>query len=199
MSNKSYHHGNLRNSLIEAGIELINQEGAKQLSLRKVAALCGVSQAAPYSHFQNKEDLLEAMRDYVMGQFMELLENTVRSCQNQNDPSLLIQIGKSYVMFFIKNPQYFPFLFSQHCMEVYLSLDDDGTNNFPPFQLLKTYAVPILGDLGIPKEKIEDAIISMWATVHGLASIATMKNVHYGKDWETKIEDIIWNKERYSS
>ncbi len=44
------------------------------------------------------------------------------------------------------------------------------------------------------KEKMEDAIISMWATVHGLASIATMKNVHYDKDWETKIEDIIWNK-----
>lgn len=196
MSNKSYHHGNLRNSLIEASIELINQEGA-QFSLSKVAALCGVSKAAPYSHFQSKEDLLIAMRDYVTGQFMEVLENTVRSCQNQKDPGLLIQIGKSYVMFFIKNPQYFSFLFSQHGIEVNLSLEDDGTNNFPPFQLFKTEAVPILGDLGMSEEKMEDAIISMWATVHGLASIATMKNVHYDKDWETKIEDIIWNRERY--
>ncbi len=194
MANTSYHHGNLRNSLIEAGIELINQEGAKQFSLSKVAALCGVSKAAPYSHFQSKEDLLEAMRDYVTVQFMEVLENTVRSCQNQNDPGLLIQIGKSYVLFFIENPQYFLFLFSQQGMEVNLSLDDDGTNNFPPFQLFKTAAIPILGDLGMSKEKMEDAIISMWATVHGLASIATMKNVHYDKDWGTKIEDIIWNK-----
>lgn len=193
MSNKSYHHGDLKKSLIEAGIELVNQEGIKQLSLRKVAALCGVSQAAPYSHFQSKEDLLEAMRVYVMGEFMEVLEHTVQSCQKQ-DPGLLIQIGKSYVMFFIKNPPYFTFLFSQHCMEVSLSLDDEGTNNFPPFQLFKTAAVPILGELGMSKEKMEDAIISMWATVHGLASIVTMKNVHYDKDWETKIEDIIWNK-----
>jgi len=137
---------------------------------------------------------MEAMREYALGQFMEVLENTVQSFQNKNDPKLLIQIGKSYVLFFIKNPQYFSFIFSQHCMEVYLSLDDDETDNFPPFKLLRTYAVPILGELGVPKDKVEDAIISMWATVHGLASITTMKNVHYNKDWEAKIEDIIWNK-----
>ena len=194
MQNRQYHHGNLRNSLIEAGIELINSEGAKQLSLRKVAALCGVSQAAPYSHFQSKEDLLEAMRDYVTEQFMGVLENSIQSCKDQNDPKRLIQMGKSYVMFFIDNPQYFSFLFSQHGVEVNLSLGDDGAKNFPPFQLLKTIAVPILEKLGIPGEKMEDSIISMWATVHGLASIATMKNVHYDKNWESKIEDIIWNK-----
>ncbi|MBZ9608186.1 TetR/AcrR family transcriptional regulator [Clostridium estertheticum] len=194
MSNKPYHHGDLRNSLIEAGIELINQDGAKQLSLRKVSALCGVSQAAPYSHFKSKEDLLEAMQDFVTEQFMEVLENTIKSCPNQKDPSVLIQMGKSYVMFFVYNPQYFSFLFSQPCMEVNLSLEGDGTKNFPPFELLKTTVFRIYGETKMPKEKMEDTIISLWATVHGLASIATMKNVHYDKEWETKIEDIIWNK-----
>lgn len=194
MPNKPYHHGNLRNSLIEAGIELINQAGLKQLSLRKVAALCGVSQAAPYSHFQSKEALFEAMRDYVIEQFMNVLENAVQSCTNQNDSYVLILLGKAYILFFIKNPQYFSFLFSQPCMEINLSLDSDGTKNFPPFELLKTIAFRIFGETGMPKEKMEDTIISLWATVHGLASIATMKNVHYNKDWETKIEDIIWNK-----
>jgi AcrR family transcriptional regulator len=194
MTNKPYHHGNLRESLIEAGIALLHKGEEAQLSLRKVASLCGVSQAAPYSHFQNKEDLLAAIREYVMSQFMKALEDTVRSFQNQQDPKILVQIGKSYVLFFIKNPQYFSFIFSQHCMEIYLSLDDDGADNFPPFKLFKAYAVPILGELGVQKNKIEDAIISMWATVHGLASIATMKNVHYDKDWESKIEGIIWNQ-----
>jgi len=197
MGNKTaYHHGDLRNSLIEAGIELINQGGEGQLSLRKTAALCGVSQAAPYSHFKNKEELLNAMRDYVTDRFMEVLENALRSFPDPKNPELLIRTGKSYVLFFIQNPQYFPFLFSHHCMEVFLTLDEKGNNNFPPFELLKTAAVPILGDLGMTKEKMEDAIISMWATVHGLAAIATMKHVHYDKDWETKIEDIISNIER---
>lgn len=192
MINKPYHHGDLRNSLIEAGIELINQEGIKNLSLRKVAALCGASHAAPYSHFKNKEELLKAMQDHVTEQLMEALENTIQSYTKSNDSNLLIKVGKSYVMFFIHNPQYFPFL--QPCMKVNLSMVDDGTKNFPPFELFKTIALPGLRELKIPEEKRKDAIISMWATVHGLASIATMKNVYYDEDWEKKIEDIIWNK-----
>ncbi|MDF2546776.1 MAG: putative TetR family transcriptional regulator [Anaerosolibacter sp.] len=194
MANKSYHHGNLRNSLIEAGIELINQEGINQLSLRKVASLCGVSQAAPYAHFKSKEDLMGAMRDHVIGLFMEVLEKAAFSCSNQNDPRLLVEMGKRYVLFFIENPKYFTFIFSQHYMEVNLDLEGDDTKNFPPYQLFKTHAIRILGNMGMTYEKIEDGIISMWATVHGLASIATMKNVHYSKEWGEKIEDIIWNK-----
>lgn len=194
MVNKSYHHGNLRNSLIEAGIELINQEGINQLSLRKVASLCNVSQAAPYAHFKSKEDLLGAMRDYVIGLFMEVLEKAVLSCPDQNDPRLLIEIGRSYILFFIENPKFFTFIFSQHCIEVNLDLEGDDTKNFPPYLLLKKHAIRVLGNMGMTYEKMEDGIISMWATVQGLASIATMKNVHYSKEWGEKIEDIIWNK-----
>ena len=58
---QTYHHKDLRNALIEAGIQLVSTEGVNAFSLRKVAAACGVSHAAPYSHFQNKEELLEAM------------------------------------------------------------------------------------------------------------------------------------------
>jgi len=194
MINKPYHHGNLRNSLIENGIVLINQEGIKHFSLRKVAALCGTSHAAPYSHFQNKEELLKTMQDHVTEQIMEGLNNTIKSYPNPNDPYLLIQLGKFYVMFFIKNPHYFPFLFVQPGVEINLSMKEDETKNFPPFELFKTTAFPVLREIGIPEEKLKDSIISMWATVHGLASIATMKNVYYDEDWENKIEDIIWNK-----
>ncbi len=190
----TYHHGNLRSSLIEAGIELINKEGEKKLSLRKVAKMCGVSQTAPYSHFQSKEDLLDAMKNYVIDQFMEALERGIHSYENQKNPKVLIEMGKSYVLFFIQNPKYFPFLFSEPCMKVNLCIDGDDSNNFPPFQLLKSIVFRIFGDAGMTKEEMEDTIISLWATVHGLASIATMKNVYYDKDWEKKIEDIIWNK-----
>lgn len=194
MPNKPYHRGNLRNSLIEAGIALINREGVNQLSLRKVCALCGVSQTAPYSHFRSKEDLLVAMQHYVTEQFMQVLEDAIASCPDQSDPLVLIQLGRSYVLFFIRHPQYFQFLFSQPIMTVNLSLDGDGAKNFPPFELLKSAVLRIFGAAGMPKEKMEDTIIALWATVHGLSSIATMKNVQYDKDWETKIADIIWNK-----
>ena len=51
-SKKSYHHGNLREELIEKGIEMINEAGEEKLSLRKVAKMCGVSNAAPYTYFK---------------------------------------------------------------------------------------------------------------------------------------------------
>ena len=193
MTDNAYHHGDLRNCLIKAGIELINQVGEQQFSLRKVCAQCSVSQAAPYSHFKNKEDLLKAMQDHVIGQFMGVLESAIASCPDQNDPNVIIQMGRSYVLFFIENPQYFQFLFSHSNMQINLSIDESGDNNFPPLELLKTVAVPILGKQ-LSKEKMEDTIISLWATVHGLASIATMKNIHYEKRWEDKITDIIWNR-----
>ncbi len=191
---KPYHHGNLRSTLIEAGIELINHEGAESFSLRRVCARCGVSQTAPYSHFQNKEELLAAMQDYVTEQFMRQLRGAMAAVDDPNDPRVLVEMGKSYVMFFIRNPQYFAFLFSQPYMTVNLSLDADGTDNFPPYELVKSIVLRIFG--GLPRQRLEDMIISLWATVHGLASIATMKNVRYDKDWESKIEDIIWNKEK---
>lgn len=58
MKHTAYHHKNLRIELIEKGIELVEEYGMQQLSLRKVAQECNVSHAAPYSHFKNKDDLI---------------------------------------------------------------------------------------------------------------------------------------------
>jgi AcrR family transcriptional regulator len=190
---KPYHHGNLKNELLEAGIDLINKEGENSFSLRKVAALCGVSHAAPYSHFQNKEDLLKEMQAYVTAQFMEALEDAVRAGPCPDDPELLVQIGKTYVLFFLHHPQYFSFLFSQPCMEIDLSMHGDGENDFPPFRLFRDAAQRVLAKMGLPEDAVDDAVISMWALVHGLSSIVTMKYVRYDRDWEAKIEELIRN------
>lgn len=71
----------------------------------------------------------------------------------------------------------------------------DGTKNFPPFELFRATSLRVLRGNGFPEEKLLDIIISMFATVHGLASNATMPNVHYSENWENKIETIIWNKQ----
>ena len=60
-----YHHGDLRNALIEEGIKMINAGGEEALSLRKLAEKCGVSMAAPYAHFKSKEDMINAIKEYV--------------------------------------------------------------------------------------------------------------------------------------
>lgn len=193
MTEHKYHHGNLKNCLIEAGIELINEEGEKHFSLRRVAAMCGVSNAAPYSHFKSKEELLEAMKSYVTEQFTGELNKSIQG-EDLDNPYTIIKMGKSYIMFFINNPQYYEFLFSQSCVKVNLDMNDDGQSNFPPFELLKELHFRIFKKYGWTDEKIKDTVILSWASVHGLAAIATMKGVSYERDWESKIEDIIWNQ-----
>ena len=190
---KPYHHGNLKNVLLEAGINLINKEGEDNFSLRKVAALCGVSHAAPYSHFKNKDDLLKEMQTYVTTQFMETLEATVLTSSQLGDTEQLIQIGKAYVLFFKRHPQYFSFLFSQPCMTIDLSVNGTDEENFPPFRLFRDVARRALTKMEFSESRMQDAIISMWALVHGLSSIVTMKHVRYDQDWEEKIEDLIRN------
>src|SRR5262245_40005842 len=58
-----YHHGDLRRALLEAALELIRAEGQAVLTLREVARRAGVTHAAPYRHFKNKEALLAAVAE----------------------------------------------------------------------------------------------------------------------------------------
>src|ERR1051326_7507290 len=60
---KPYHHGDLRHALIQAGLELLSEGGAATLDLRKVARKAGVSHAAPYRHFADKQALIAAINE----------------------------------------------------------------------------------------------------------------------------------------
>lgn len=197
MEEKKYHHGDLRNSLIEEGIKLMNEEGKGSFSLRRIAARCGVSNAAPYAHFSGKEELLEAMQQYVTERFsMELKQTYEKTLQKtQSLDHALLQMGKCYVMFFVEHPHYFQFLFSQPNMRINLGKESDGTDNYPPYELLKKAVFNLLENTPISEEKKMDAVISSWALVHGLASIATMKNVTYDRPWEEKVQDLITRQE----
>ena len=190
---KPYHHGNLKCELLEAGIRLILQEGETGFSLRKVAALCDVSHAAPYGHFRNKEEMLSEMQAYVTAQFMDTLEETLRENASKADSERLVQLGKAYVLFFLRHPQYFSFLFSQPCMKIDLSVTADGGDDFPPFRLFRGVALRALGRMGYEGERARDAVISLWAQVQGLASIVTMKHVRFDRNWEDKLEDLLRN------
>jgi len=184
-----YHHKDLKNALIEKGIELVNEEGLKTFSLRKVAAACGVSHSAPYSHFQNKELLLNAMQNHITNEFSKLLENTI--AQYGNEANALEYLGKAYVIFFMDNPHYFSFLFNQSNVQINLSFNVDSGNNYKPFEIYKGVVLALLDKSDYPQERQKDTIIAIWSFVHGLASVVTMKNVIYDEDWRDKITDFM--------
>lgn len=189
MKEKSYHHGDLRRALIETGIEFIKQEGEEVLSLRKVAEMCGVSNAAPYAHFKTKDEFIAAMQLYVMDLFSAELEKT--AMEYKDSPSLLPMLGKTYVMFFYQNPFYYDFLFSRKNISINLSLSNAGIDENPPLAILKKTATSVFGKIKLPEKVIQDKMIALWALVHGLAAIVTMPNIEYDDNWETRIEEII--------
>ena len=190
-SKKSYHHGNLREELIEKGIEVINEAGEEKLSLRKVAKMCGVSNAAPYTYFKKKSDLLYAMSDYIWGILTVKLDRTRQKYENQED--LLVKLGKTYVMFFCENHRYYHFMISRKNMKIDLfsKFSEIENNNEKAFSILKIEAMKILEKMGVPNQDMQDKIIAMWALVQGLTTIMITNDIKYSESWEEKIEEII--------
>jgi len=181
-----YHHGNLRQSLIDAGIKIINESGKDGLSLRKVAASVGVSHAAPYAHFKDKEELVEAIKASVNKQFMDELEQAVAGAKNAE--GAIINMGRSYVSFFVRNPDYFRFLFGNQKIVAHLQPDKRFEEDYPPFTLLKDTYQKYLEENRIKKKKEEQEldIIRLWSSAHGLAAIVCMPSVETSIDWEEK-------------
>ena len=185
---KSYHHGNLKEELIKKGIELINEVGENKLSLRKLAIICGVSNSAPYTHFKSKDELLKGMSLYILNLLKLELENTRKKYKNKEN--LLVMLGKTYVIFFLKNPKYYYFLSSRKDIEIDLSIKIDN-NNMTALDILKEEAINKFSKLGISNEDIQTKILAMWSLVAGLVAVINMTSKNYLENWECKIEEII--------
>ena len=188
-SNLPYHREGLKNLLIEKGIEIVNTEGLQSFSLRKAAAACRVSHAAPYSHFHNKEELLAAMQLHITERFSKTLETAV--AENKKPAALLKKLGIAYVSFFIDNPAYFQFLYSKSNIKVDLTLSTPDAENYKPYILYKNCVLSLLNQKKYPQEKQNDILITIWSFIHGLTALATMKNVQYNENWKEKINDFM--------
>ena len=171
-----YHHGDLKVELIKTGLKMIQENGIEKLSLRRLSAVCNVSEAAPYSHFKNKNELLAAMQEYVTQQLRNSLETAYEGTEEKHSPDSILNMGKAYVLFFLQYPEYYTFIFTQPCVNIDLSMEP-CKDSFSPFQYFKERAYFVYGKKGFTDEKIKYGIIAMWAKVHGLAAIASMKYV----------------------
>lgn len=100
---KAYHHGDLRNALIQAGLELLAESGAATLDLRKVARKAGVSHTAPYRHFADKQALVAAITEEG---FQGLAARIQASLQKAPDDAVtqLQAVAVAYVGFANENP-----------------------------------------------------------------------------------------------
>ncbi len=94
---------NMRQLLIEAGIEEINRAGVRDFSVRRVATACGVSCAAPYKHFKDKREFIAAIIDYVNGQWRERQEQILQTC-TEGLRQQIIEVVVGYIRFLMEKP-----------------------------------------------------------------------------------------------
>lgn len=192
-----YHHGNLRQSLIDVGIKIITEQGEAALSLRKVAAECGVSHAAPYAHFQDKEDLLNAINSSVTEQFMEELKSAVENETVKSANNALLEMGKRYILFFKEHPDYFIFLFKNQGINAHLDMKESHPDDYAPYLMMRELFVNCLKELNLQMDEKQQEIelIKTWALVHGLASMCCIKGVVPSQNWEDMLDALLVNEE----
>ena len=171
---------------------MINSSGEESLSMRKLAEKCGVSMAAPYAHFKNKEEMINAIKEYVEEAFTKYLETAVSNCGNDIEKKI-ITLGNAYITFFIENPEYFTFLFSRGYIHANLDFKSFDEKDFKPFKILKDlcsiYFEQKKPELSDYEKELE--IIRIWASVQGLTSIMFMPNVKWSRKWKDEISKLL--------
>lgn len=191
MKEKPYHHGNLRNQLIETGIKVINEDGLKGFSLRKVAMKCGVSHTAPYSHFKDIDGFISAIGEHITERFMDKLHAAIRG--REDSPDAILYLGKAYIDFFSENPEYFQFLFYHSGLTI--NLDHETSEDYPPFALFRATACKLFRLRNIPEESFSQRLTRLWSVVHGIAALLTNGGICYSGNWSEVFAGIIGIKE----
>jgi AcrR family transcriptional regulator len=165
---KTYHHGDLRQALVGAALALLESGGATALSLRAAARRAGVSQAAPYNHFRDKDALLAAV---AAEGFRALEAETIAARDRVADPSMrMMAIGKAYVMFAVRRPALFRLMFGPAGADP--ARDTElATAARASFAALET----TMDGAGIGGDRADH--LAAWALVHGIATLLIDKRL----------------------
>jgi AcrR family transcriptional regulator len=156
-------------ALITAGLEILSEKGIEGLSLRKVARWVGVSHAAPYNHFSDKQALLAAISTEGHKQLYQTMRQVFDAIKPSSD-IILLEVAWAYLEFALEDPGRFKLMFSG-------ALDEES--NHPAFVEIATKNIALLEEIvlfcqetgRLPEEALEIAAVKLWSSVHGFTSL----------------------------
>ncbi|MES1157808.1 MAG: TetR/AcrR family transcriptional regulator [Haliangium ochraceum] len=166
----AYQHGNLREALIQAGLRLLAEGGVENLSLRAAAQLAGVSHAAPYRHFRDKEALVAAVAERGFTLLDSAMREELARCASSDTRDRVVALGVGYLAFATRHPAYLQVIFSGALSRRHVPAELTAAGDAAYRTLRDTVAAGIArGELraGDP----ERVSLACWSLVHGLATL----------------------------
>jgi Transcriptional regulator len=179
-SNAPYHHGNLRQALLEAALVILEQQGEAGLGLRDLARAVGVSPAAPYRHFDSRAALLEALAVTGFQRFTARMEAVAATAPDNP----MAAMGKTYVVFALQNANLFRLMFSPQLKK----------ESRPGLAMAANAAFDTLRHaIGGDAQAGRIRALAAWAKVHGLAVLLLDGQIalRAGEDTERLISEVI--------
>jgi AcrR family transcriptional regulator len=175
MPKTKYHHGDLKNALIAAGIDILSTEGVQALSLRAVAQRAGVSHAAPYAHYADKQALIAA----ISAAGYQRLHDTLQAIGERyaGDPARqLVEGAWAYVQFALGDTAHFKITFSGGVEQRYPALVEISQQSFGMVIRIveRCQAAGVLG-AGPP----DLLAVSVWGLVHGFVSLLLEQQISH--------------------
>jgi AcrR family transcriptional regulator len=175
---RPYHHGDLRRALVDAARRILESEGPTALSLRAVAREAGVSPAAPYHHFKDKAELLDA----VAQEGWDMLEAQMAEAKAQAEGrAQLNSLGVAYVCFARDNPALYRVMYDSARDKEMLPIDMKDGDEDSAYCMVRNTMIEQGADPGHATD-LELATIAAWCGAHGLAEMAGFKQFEHLKD-----------------
>jgi AcrR family transcriptional regulator len=163
-----YHHGDLRRTLLDVSIAVIDKHGVDALNLRELSIRAGVSSGAPYHHFADRKALLAAIAEEGF-RYLEAAMLRERDAAPDDPTSRLAALGRAYVSFATAHRGHFRAMFRGELR----SIDSQKLVHAKPrtFQLLCD-AIEGCQRAGVaPRGDVQPLVLTAWSAVHGLATL----------------------------
>jgi AcrR family transcriptional regulator len=167
---RGYHHGNLKEALLQAALDLIGQKGAAGFTFADAARMAGVSPAAPYRHFRDRDELLSSIAQRGFEQF----EAALTGAWDDGRPDTLSafeRVGRAYLAFAREEPAFYSAMF-----ESAISVDADPALLAAAeraFGIIRAAAerLAALAPPGMPRPPALMIALHIWSMSHGIASL----------------------------
>jgi AcrR family transcriptional regulator len=180
----TYHHGDLRRVLLDAGVALARRAGPEAVVLREVTRQAGVVPNAAYRHFSNRDDLLAAVRAEALSQLAVVMQTELAKVRKGMPAAELARanlraVGVGYLRFAQSEPGLFHTAFSTpERVEGDVNSATAGRNGLNPFQLLGAALDQLVQSGALPPNRRVGAEYLAWSAVHGLALLVADGPLH---------------------